>query len=479
MKKLLFTLLFFISVFCISAYAAEGVVNTTASIGGGSANLVYVDMSSSSRTGAAVISSQVQPASASSLIGKVSDGKVVAAMNGGFFDAYYNALTVSYPDNYPKIYGTVISEGRVLNGGGTGPALVFDLSGTPHIGSMGVSYYLEVNGSDKIHCSVNTENADVYTEDMQAAFYVSEGTNVTYVKNGVVTGSVECQGTNLKTEEGMMIVLGEKGLEAGDLVEIKYDASLDGEAIDAQTIISCGPKILTKGENVTTSISSAYDEKQSADSVAQRSFAAIAPDGRLILGEVSSSPNKIASYLQTLGVQEAMLFDGGASSMLYSSDRGFIQSAGRNLASIFVIVDKYETDNSLVAEPSAVNVKAGGSVFNVQAYNIDNNNYFKLRDIAYMLKDTENKISVGWDAEANTITVTSGSTDDFSGYSMAEEVVRTKAALSSSAVVVNGTAASLTAYNIDGSNYFKLRDIAELIGVSVSWDQTSSTITLE
>jgi hypothetical protein len=42
------------------------------------------------------------------------------------------------------------------------------------------------------------------------------------------------------------------------------------------------------------------------------------------------------------------------------------------------------------------------------AYNIDGNNYFKLRDLAYALNGTEKQFEVGWDGAANAISLTSG-----------------------------------------------------------------------
>ena len=37
------------------------------------------------------------------------------------------------------------------------------------------------------------------------------------------------------------------------------------------------------------------------------------------------------------------------------------------------------------------------------AYNIEGSNYFKLRDLAYVLNGTDKQFEVGWDAAANAI----------------------------------------------------------------------------
>ena len=44
------------------------------------------------------------------------------------------------------------------------------------------------------------------------------------------------------------------------------------------------------------------------------------------------------------------------------------------------------------------------------------------------------------------------------------------------AVRVNGQAPALTAYNLGGSNYFKLRDLGQALGFQVQWDEATRTV---
>lgn len=46
-------------------------------------------------------------------------------------------------------------------------------------------------------------------------------------------------------------------------------------------------------------------------------------------------------------------------------------------------------------------------------------------------------------------------------------------------VTVNGEATEIQGYNIDGANYFKVRDLAEAIDMGVTWDAGTSTVGLE
>jgi len=50
---------------------------------------------------------------------------------------------------------------------------------------------------------------------------------------------------------------------------------------------------------------------------------------------------------------------------------------------------------------------------------------------------------------------------------------------STSRVFVNGAQASVEAYNIGGSNYFKLRDIAQAVDFSVTWDGAGNRILID
>ncbi len=43
---------------------------------------------------------------------------------------------------------------------------------------------------------------------------------------------------------------------------------------------------------------------------------------------------------------------------------------------------------------------------------------------------------------------------------------------------MNGNVASLTAYTINGNNYFKLRDLGKLLDFGVGWDNNTRTISI-
>ncbi len=107
------------------------------------------------------------------------------------------------------------------------------------------------------------------------------------------------------------------------------------------------------------------------------------------------------------------------------------------------------------------------------AYNIDDYNYFKLRDLAYLLRDGTARFSVDYDEATRTISLASGRDYKVIGGEL-EPLGRNPDGVTQSQqpLYINGKLASLTAYNISGYNFFKLRDLGELLGFEVGYDES-------
>lgn len=115
------------------------------------------------------------------------------------------------------------------------------------------------------------------------------------------------------------------------------------------------------------------------------------------------------------------------------------------------------------------------------AYNINGNNYFKLRDIALVLNGTPKQFEVTWDGAKNAINIASGSTYTAVGGEMVAgtgEPTRA-AALSASKIYLNGKEVKLAAYNIGGNNYFKLRDLGASLDFGVEWDGNTQSVKID
>ncbi|MEG1720835.1 MAG: hypothetical protein RR281_03925, partial [Pseudoflavonifractor sp.] len=90
---------------------------------------------------------------------------------------------------------------------------------------------------------------------------------------------------------------------------------------------------------------------------------------------------------------------------------------------------------------------------------IGQNNYVKLRDLAYLVNGKGKNFEVKWDDGKKAINLKSHTAYTPVAGDMAPAAGGTQTATrSGSALYVDGLGRSLTAYTINGNNYFKLRD---------------------
>lgn len=125
-----------------------------------------------------------------------------------------------------------------------------------------------------------------------------------------------------------------------------------------------------------------------------------------------------------------------------------------------------------------------GKAVSLKAYNITGNNYFKLRDLAAVLSGTEKQFDVTFDNGKNAINLISNkpypvpytetvTVSDMNTGNGAQQ----EASLNTSKIYIDGIEVKLTAYTINGSNYFKLRDIGHVFNIGITWDgQTNSIV---
>jgi hypothetical protein len=135
---------------------------------------------------------------------------------------------------------------------------------------------------------------------------------------------------------------------------------------------------------------------------------------------------------------------------------------------------------ALTAKPTASSVLFNGQTVAFDAYNISGSNYFKLRDLAYALNGSEKQFNVGWDGTADAVNLTSGKPyaavgDEMTGKGAGEKIPNPTA----SKIYLDGREVSFTAYNIGGSNYFKLRDIGQTFNFGVAWDGAKNMILID
>ncbi|WNX83589.1 N-acetylmuramoyl-L-alanine amidase [Agathobaculum sp. NTUH-O15-33] len=130
--------------------------------------------------------------------------------------------------------------------------------------------------------------------------------------------------------------------------------------------------------------------------------------------------------------------------------------------------------------PSTHKVKVNGKAVQPQAYNVDGYNYFKLRDIAYLLSGSTATFDVKWDSKAQAINMISNSKYSAVGGEMAvSSSGKLSVSASSSKILLDGQKVAVSGYNINGNNYFKIADLASEIGFTALYESASKTVLIQ
>jgi hypothetical protein len=97
------------------------------------------------------------------------------------------------------------------------------------------------------------------------------------------------------------------------------------------------------------------------------------------------------------------------------------------------------------------------------------------------LNGTNKPFEVVWDGKTKAIRLISNKkyTPVGGELSTGTGTTEVKAILTDSEIFLDGNEVSLTAYNIGGNNYFKLRDVAKAINFGVTWDNATKTIGID
>ena len=121
-----------------------------------------------------------------------------------------------------------------------------------------------------------------------------------------------------------------------------------------------------------------------------------------------------------------------------------------------------------------------GKAVTPQAYNVDGYNYFKLRDVAYLLSDTTAPFNVTWTpSQSSVINLISGQKyQKVGGELSASTLSSLKVSASTFKVLLNGSAVSFRGYLINDNNYYSIADIADAIGFEAGWDNATRTVKL-
>ena len=131
--------------------------------------------------------------------------------------------------------------------------------------------------------------------------------------------------------------------------------------------------------------------------------------------------------------------------------------------------------------PSVHKVTVDGESVAPQGYNINGDNYYKLRDIAYILNGTNSQFNVTWDPDNNRILLTPDEAYQEVGDEMssAASAVVESCSPSNSSIILDGRSLSLTGYRINGNNFYRLRDVGKALDFGVDFDKQTRTVLID
>lgn len=193
-------------------------------------------------------------------------------------------------------------------------------------------------------------------------------------------------------------------------------------------------------------------------------------------GFLGSNLKKITVFnddLEITGVpDDCVIYCGSASKALkYAVSNG--------LKYVIIQTNKIEPTNNTSSKTAILsnqNVDIDGTSVDIESYNIDGSNYFKLKDIAYLLVDTKKEFGVSFDSSTNSVSIIPSTSYIKDGNEFKKTGVSSVEAIpATSKFYYAGQSVDVSAYNINGSNYFKLRDIANLVNFGVVFDPDTKT----
>ena len=142
------------------------------------------------------------------------------------------------------------------------------------------------------------------------------------------------------------------------------------------------------------------------------------------------------------------------------------------------VISEYNRTHN--AKPSNADLIIDGVELPLSAYLIGSSHFFRLRDIAVLLNETGNQFDIAFDHEDKTINITTGI--NYSDEDMSLILPDNKARIgvpTPSTIIIDGDEFEFEAYLIEGSNYFRLRDLSAVFGFKVDWKQATRTVIIK
>ena len=121
-----------------------------------------------------------------------------------------------------------------------------------------------------------------------------------------------------------------------------------------------------------------------------------------------------------------------------------------------------------------------GEAFEIRAYIIKGKNYLRLRDAAAALRGTKAQFQVDYNNDKNLVSIERNKPyEDPSNTKIYSSKKELWATMKNMDVLIDGKEKKLKSAFIIDTNYIELRDLAKLVGFSVSYDAKTRTVALK
>jgi len=111
---------------------------------------------------------------------------------------------------------------------------------------------------------------------------------------------------------------------------------------------------------------------------------------------------------------------------------------------------------------------------NITAYSINGANFVRMRDIGYIID-----FDVRYDSADDSIRISTKEPYSGEPFMIGSAPEQAVAAENHLPIYVDGQEVAMLAYNIDGSNYVKLRDVGAAVDFSVKWDAARNRVLID
>ena len=138
----------------------------------------------------------------------------------------------------------------------------------------------------------------------------------------------------------------------------------------------------------------------------------------------------------------------------------------------------YRQPAHLTTVVSSQKLTIDGKAVQLNAYNINGNNFVKLRDIAYLLNGTAKQFQVGFVSASNSVFITSNTAYTSIGQENVALSSPKRVVATSQSVYLNSAQVAPMAYNIDGNNYLMLRDLGLLLDFGMTYSNNTGTVAI-